>query len=447
MDAAVSNIAVLGAAEAARRIAAGEISARQLVEACLDQIEAREESVQAWQYLDREQALAQAARADEWRATGRTCGALHGVPVGIKDIFDTEDMPTEHGSAYFAGRRPHEDAAAVRALRDAGAVIMGKTVSAELAVFAPGKTRNPHDGTRTPGGSSSGSAAAVASHMVPLALGTQTAGSVIRPASFCGVYGYKPTFGLLSRHGVLVQSPSLDTVGLFARTIEDLALTADCLTAFDPRDAGMWPRSRPRMFETAGEEPPVPPALAFVKGPAWDAAEPVMAEAFGELCEALGDRCEEVDLPEVYAEGLHWQRMLQMVEIAKHFGPFVDRAPDSFSDTLKAFVDEGRKVPAVQYITARDYQTVLNAGLDRVFERYDAVVTPSATGPAPKGLESTGNPVFCALWTYVGVPALSLPLLEADGLPLGVQLVGPRRDDARLLRTGRWLVRTLETLA
>lgn len=443
MDVMANELAGLSATEAARRIAAGEITARELVEACLAQIAAREDAVQAWQHLDPERAREQAARADEWRATGRGFGPLHGVPVGIKDIFDTADMPTENGSAYFAGRQPREDAAVVRALRDAGAVILGKTVTTELAVFHPGKTRNPHNAEHTPGGSSSGSAAAVAASMVPLALGTQTAGSVIRPASYCGVYGFKPTFGLISRRGIIAQSPALDTVGLFARTIDDLALAADCLTAYDPSDRDMWPRSRMAMFAIAREEPPVDPLFAFVKGPAWDQAEQVMVEAFGELRETLGDRCDEVELPEVFAEGLRWQRQIQFADIAKNYGPFIDRAPDMFSPAIKDLVEQGRRVSAVDYNRARDYQEVLNAGLDRIFERYDAIVTPAATGPAPKGLDNTGSPVFCSLWTYCGVPTLSLPLMEADGLPLGVQLVGPRRDDGRLLRTARWLERVL----
>lgn len=443
MDAAVNDLARMGAAEAARRIAAGEITSQELVEACLATIAAREDAVQAWQYLDPDYAREQARRADAWRATGHTTGPLHGVPVGIKDIIDTEDMPTEHGSPYFAGHQPTEDAAVVRGLKDAGAIILGKTVTTELAVLHPGKTRNPHRAGHTPGGSSSGSAAAVAVDMVPLAVGTQTGGSVIRPAAYCGVFGFKPTHGLISRHGIISQSPALDTVGVFARSVEDLAIGADCLTAYDPRDPGMWPRSRPRLHATALEEPPLEPIFAFVKGPAWDQAEPVTQEAFAELAQALGERCDEVDLPEVYAEGLRWQRLIQMADVAKSYGPLLAKSPDLMSDLLKSLVEEGRAVPATDYNTARDYQQVLSAGLDQIFERYDAIITPATTGPAPT-IETTGSPIFCGLWTYMGVPAVSLPLLEVDGLPLGVQLVGPRRDDARLLRTARWLQRYLQ---
>jgi Asp-tRNA(Asn)/Glu-tRNA(Gln) amidotransferase A subunit family amidase len=323
---------------------------------------------------------------------------------------------------------------------------MGKTVSTELAVFSPGKTRNPANPEHTPGGSSSGSAAAVADAMVPLAIGTQTAGSVIRPAAYCGVVGFKPTHGLISRSGIINQSPPLDTVGTFARTVEDAALIADCLTAYDARDRDMWPRSRPRLQDVANREPPLPPLFAFVKGPAWDRAEPVTAEAFAELTDALGEQCDEVELPDIFAKGLDWQRQIQMADLAKNYGPIVAKAPDQISDLLKEKIAEGRTILAADYNTARDFQEVLNGGLDEIFKRYDAILTPGTTATAPRGLQSTGNPIFCSLWTYLGVPAISLPLLTVDGMPLGVQLVGPRRDDGRLLRTARWLVEQVTAL-
>jgi len=447
VDAAVNDLTQLTASEAARLIEAGEITSERLVTACLERIAQREETVQAWAHLDGDFALAQARHADAWRAAGRSTGPLHGVPVGIKDIIDTEDLPTECGTPIYAGRRPRTDAPVVSALRDAGAVIMGKTVTTELAAFAPGKTRNPVNPEHTPGGSSSGSAAAVADAMVPLALGTQTAGSVIRPAAYCGVIGFKPTYGLISRAGILCQSAPLDTVGTFSRSVEDAALIVDCLTAYDANDRDMWPRSRPRLREIASQEPPLPPVLAFVKGPVWDQAEPVTAEAFSELAEALGDQCDEVELPaDIFAKALDWQRQMQLADLAKNYGPIVAKAPDQVSDLLKEKIAEGRSILATDYNTARDFQEVLNGGLDQVFERYDAILTPAATGPAPRGLQSTGSPCFCALWTYLGVPAISLPLLTVDEMPLGVQLVGPRRDDGRLLRAARWLMERVMVL-
>lgn len=447
MDAPATHPDRLTAADAAQRIEKGEITSQKLVQACLDRIAEREETVQAWQHLDADYALEQASKADEWRAAGRTTGPLHGVPVGIKDIVDTKDMPTENGTPIHADRRPRQDAALVAALRDAGAVILGKTVTTELAVMTPNKTRNPVNPSHTPGGSSSGSAAAVADYMVPLAIGTQTGGSVIRPAAYCGIFGFKPTFGLISRRGVLNQSPALDTVGTMGRTVEDLALMADCLTAFDPSDRDMWPRSRPRLRETAVSEVPVEPALAFLKTPAWEHGEPVMQEAFAELKETLGERCDEVPLPEVFNKVLEWHRFLQNGDIAKNYGPLLDQYPDQISAGLKERIEDGRSVSAVDYNTAREFRDILNAGLDEIFERYDAVITPATTGPAPQGLETTGSPVFNAMWTYLGVPAVTLPLLDVEGLPLGVQLVGPRQDDGRLLRTANWLVNHLSAMS
>jgi len=446
VDAVATDLSQMTAANAARRIESGDITSETLVRAYLDRIAEREETVQAWTYLDPDFALEQARRADAFRATGGFGGPLHGVPVGLKDIIDTEDMPTENGSPIFAGRRPSADAAVVRALKDAGAIIMGKTVTTELAVLHPGKTRNPVNPEHTPGGSSSGSAAAVADGMVPLALGTQTAGSVIRPAAFCGAVGFKPSYGLISRTGILSLSPALDTVGTFARTVEDVALLADCLTAYDPRDRDMRPRSRPRLREIAVQAPPVTPILAYVKSPVWEQADAVTGEAFAELVDALGEVCDEVELPEIFAEGYAWQRTIQFADAAKSYGPLLDKAPDQISDVLTKQVEEGRTILATDYNIAREFQTILNAGLDEIFERYDAILTPSTVGPAPKGLQSTGNPIFCALWTYLGAPAVTLPLLTADGLPLGVQLVGKRGDDARLLRTARWLVEWVSTL-
>ena len=441
MDAQVHDLTRLSASAAASRIASGEITSVMLVEAYLERIKAREEDVQAWEHLDPEFALEQARAADERRAQDQSTGPLHGVPVGIKDIIDTCDLPTENGTPVYKGRQPEDDAALVSALKDAGAIIMGKTVTTELAVFYPNKTRNPHNLEHTPGGSSSGSAAAVADHMIPLAIGTQTGGSVIRPASFCGIYGFKPTHGMISRTGVLMQAPPLDTIGVFANTIEDLGLIADCLTSYDPRDTWMRPRSRPRLREMAMQEPPVDPLFAFVKSPAWDElAEDSTREAFPELVSVLGEHCDEVDLPSIFSEGLKMQKLIQNADIAKFYGPVMDKAPGVLSEGLVERIELGKTISAVEYNTALDVREALNAGLDEVFERYDAILTPASPGPAPKGLDSTGDPSFNALWTYLGVPCVTLPLLEADGLPFGVQLVAARHDEGRLLRNSHWLV-------
>src|SRR5687767_12165677 len=273
------SLCALGVSEAAAEVREGRISSAELVTACLDRAGEIEPEVQAWTFLDRDHALMQAEELDQHRAHGRSVGPLHGVPIGIKDIFDTADMPTELGSPLWAGRTPRRDAAAVARLRAAGAVIMGKTVTTEYAYFHPGKTRKPHYRERTPGGSSSGSAAAVAAHMVPGAIGSQTSGSVIRPAAYCGVVGFKPSHGLIPRSGVLLLSRTLDHVGVMARTVEDAALLAEAMVGFDEEDPDTRPVARPPLASVAASEPPLPPRFAFVKAPAWEHAEAVTREA------------------------------------------------------------------------------------------------------------------------------------------------------------------------
>jgi Asp-tRNA(Asn)/Glu-tRNA(Gln) amidotransferase A subunit family amidase len=436
---------MLSAADAAREIAEGRLTSEELVQACLERIRALEPKVQAWTFLDEEHALAQARAADERKRSGEPIGPLHGVPVGVKDIFDTADMPTENGTVLHKGRTPREDAAAVRSLRAAGAVILGKTVTTECAYFSPGKTRNPHDPEHTPGGSSSGSAAAVAAGMVPLALGSQTAGSTIRPASFCGVYGFKPTHGLIPRSGVLQLSRTLDHVGLFARTIEDIALLAEQLAGWDEKDPDTRPRARVPFQALAAEEPPIPPVLAFIKTPHWERTDADTREAFGELVEALGERVEEVELFPSALAAWDWQRTIMAAEMAANLEREWRAGKDRLSPQLRELIERGREVRAVDYQRAMGAIAPAVESLDELFmERYDAILTPAALGTAPRGLASTGDPVFCTPWTLLGMPALSVPLMQgANRLPLGAQLVGRRGFDARLMRTARWLVAKL----
>ncbi|MFN7085476.1 MAG: amidase [Burkholderiales bacterium] len=432
----------LHAVDAARGTREGVFSSEELVQSCLDRVQAVDETVQAWAFLDPEHALQQARAADEWRLDGKALGALHGVPVGIKDIIDTHDMPTEDGTVLHAGRTPLKDATLVARLREAGAVIMGKTVTTELATYAPGKTRNPHHPDHTPGGSSSGSAAAVAAHMVPLAVGTQTNGSVIRPAAYCGVFGYKPTFGLISRHGVLRQSRWLDQIGVFARCVEDLALIAESLIGFDENDPATRPVARPPLLATALQEPPIRPWIMFVKTPVWDKAEAETQEAFAELVAHIGEPIVECELPEQFGQALEWHRTIMEADLAKSFAAEYERGADRLSASLRAQIERGRRVSAVDYNQALDRIPVLNAVLTELLEqRCDVILTPATTGTAPRGLDTTGDPAFCTLWTLCGMPSVTLPLMRGgNGLPLGVQLVGRRGDDARLLRTARWLV-------
>ncbi|HEY7664841.1 MAG TPA: amidase [Xanthobacteraceae bacterium] len=431
----------LTASEAAAAIAAGALSAEEYARACLGRIEAIEKDVHAFAHLDPAHVLSQARALDERRADGRPTGPLHGIPVGVKDIFDTEDYPTECGSPLLAGRRPWRDATAVARLRAAGAVIIGKTVTTEFAFYHPGPTRNPHDLARTPGGSSSGSAAAVAAGMVPLAIGSQTNGSVIRPAAFCGVFGAKPSHGLISRAGALMLSQHLDHVGIFARSLPDLALLLDVLVGYDPRDADTRPLAAPAFRRLLAEAPPLAPKFALVRTPVWQQADAQTREAFEQLARRLGDeRIQTVDLPKTFSAAWDDQRVIMAADMAHRLGELVERGGERSSRTLRDFLAEGRSVPAVRYLAARDQARRYAAGLAEIFTYHDAIITPATLGIAPKG-NATGSPVFCSLWTLVGLPVLSLPLLEGEhGLPLGVQLVGSAGDDARLLRTARWLL-------
>jgi Asp-tRNA(Asn)/Glu-tRNA(Gln) amidotransferase A subunit family amidase len=442
MDA--SQLNWLSATDCARAIRDGALSAEELVDACLARIEAADPAIEAWAHLDPEHARAQARAVDALRARGEAIGPLHGIPVGVKDIFDTADYPTEDGTVLHAGRTPDRDAAAVAMLRAAGAIVVGKTVTTECATYTPGKTRNPHNPKHTPGGSSSGSAAAVASGMVPLALGSQTNGSVIRPAAFCGVYGFKPTHGLIPRSGVLKLSRTLDHVGVFARSIDDIALICESLVGYDAADADTRPRARPAFRRIAAEDPPLPPLLAFARTPRGEQTDADAREAFAELVGHLGDRVVDLDLPESTGESIAWHRTIMETEMAANLDAEWTRGRDQLSASLRAQLERGRAVLALDYQQALARIPIINEGFEEIFERCDAILTPAAPGTAPAGLDATGDPSFCTLWTLAGMPAISLPLMQgANGLPLGVQLVGQRGSDARLLRTARWLVKAI----
>jgi Asp-tRNA(Asn)/Glu-tRNA(Gln) amidotransferase A subunit family amidase len=434
----------LGLAQAAEEIREGRITSAELVADCLKRYADIDDKVQAWAFLDPAHAIKQAEAADEHRRHGRPLGPLHGVPVGIKDIFDTGDMPTEFGSPIWAGRTPRQDATAVAMLRAAGAVIMGKTVTTEYAYFSPGKTRNPHDAERTPGGSSSGSAAAVAAGVVPGAIGSQTNGSVIRPASYCGVVGFKPSHGLIPRSGALLLSRTLDHVGVFARSIADAALLAETMVGFDNEDPDTHPTARPPLSKTAIAKPPLPPRLAFAKTPAWQFAEPVTVAAFAELVDALGENVAEIELGSSFDSGIPHHNLVMDVEMAQNFHRDYEQSAAALSPVLRELIERGRNHKAIDYARAVAGARALRESLDATFDEFDAIVTPAAPGEAPRGLDRTGNPVFCTLWTYLGLPAVTLPLLASEsGMPIGVQLVGRHGNDGRLLRTANWLAQTL----
>ena len=427
----------------AAAIQAGELTSEELVKAYVDQIDAHEATVEAWEHYDADYALTQARDADMLRRKGQQTGPLHGIPIGVKDIFDTHDMPTEDGTIIHKGRTPADDASSVEQLRQAGAVIMGKTVTTEMAVLHPSRTKNPHNIEYSPGGSSSGSAAAVAANMVPLAIGTQTNGSVIRPASYCGVVGYKPTHGLISRYRVLLQSLNFDHVGVFARSVDDAALLAEQMMAYDKRDPSMKVRMPPKLLATIAEGPLVPPKLAFVKTPAWDThADDDVKEGFTEIADFMGDSIEELDLTHLLEEVPHWHKIIMETDIAKSFNRDYKQHKDQLSDSLRELIERGRKTLAIEYNHAIDHIGALNTAMDEIMVEYDAILTPATTGEAPKGIETTGNPIFCTPWSFCGMPAITLPLMQgSNNMPLGIQLTSAKGDDARLLRTADWLTK------
>lgn len=410
----------LTASEAARRLALGEIGAEALTRALLDRIAQLEPSVEAWAFLDPEAALAQARRIDQLSPRP----PLGGLPVGLKDIFDTADMPTECGTRAYRGRRPSADAPCVAALRRAGALVLGKTVTTELAFFSPGKTRNPHDAARSPGGSSSGSAAAVAARMVPAALGSQTAGSVIRPASFCGVVGMKPTHGLVSLEGVSPFSPSLDTVGVFARDPADLALLL------------------PPLGVPLGPTPSGPPRLGLCRGPQWPLADAPMrdlVEKAATRLAAAGATVTEVRLPPECDGLFEAQKTVMAYEAARSLGEVRARYESLLSRVLLDLLRAGAATPAGDYAAALDLAARCREALAGIFGAVDALLTPAAVGEAPLGLESTGDPALNRIWTLLHLPCLSLPVGRGPaGLPLGVQMVGPLRGDGALIAAARW---------
>jgi len=428
----------------AERLAAGAVSAREVTEACLSRIAERDGEIRAFAHIDFVYARAQADAVDRHRKAGRPVGPLHGIPVAVKDIVDTADMPTENGTALDAGRRPRKDATMVARLRAAGAVVIGKTVTTEFAFMEPRATRNPHNLEHTPGGSSQGSAAAVADGMVPLAIGTQTAGSVIRPASFCGVVGMKPTHGLVSLAGVLTTCRPLDTAGVFAATLEDAALLVDVLAGHDPADDRTRPVAKPDLLSAARRDPPMPPKLAVVKGPTWKEASEDGAGLLEEGTEALGEAAEAVDLPDAFENAWPAHQRLMKVGFARNLRHYSERGEADISEAVRSAMDEGAAVSAVDYLSALDWQEVLRAGLDRLFDRHTAILTPSAPGEAPLGLSSTGAAHFNFLWTLVGAPAITLPVANGSGgLPLGLQLVGRPGEDARLFSVARWFAARL----
>jgi amidase len=414
----------LSAVEIAAAVAAGRASCEAVARACLERIAEREPEVLAWEHLDPDQVIAQARALDR----GGRRGPLFGVPFGVKDIIDTCDMPTRYGSPIYAGHRPRRDAACVALGRKAGGVVMGKTVTAEFAVNFPGKTRNPFDPARTPGGSSSGSAAAVADRMVPLALATQTTGSTIKPGSFCGVFAYRPSYGEIRCSGVMESSGSCDTVGLYARSVEDIALHRDVLVGCDPEPVA---------------EPASPPRIGFCRVPQWPRLAPYTQRLLEDAAERLaraGATVREATLPAEFPQAEDAHRLVSCREFALNFTREIGYHWEELSEDLRnGKIRIGLECSFERYRAAQELAQRCRHGLDRVFADFDVLLAPAATGEAPVGM-NTGDSTLASPWTLMHVPAMSVPVFRGpNGLPVGAQVIAARHADRKLFAAARWI--------
>lgn len=418
----------LTASEAAHLLQTRQLTAQALLGACLEQVRQREPEVLAWRNLEGERAMRLARELDQ----GPLRGPLHGLPLGVKDLFDTRDFPTGYGSPIYARHQPIHDAAAVALCRDAGAIVLGKTVTTEFATFTPGPTRNPHNPEHTPGGSSSGSAAAVAAHMVPLALGTQTAASVIRPAAYCGIVGFKPSFGLIPRAGIKSLSESLDSVGGFGRSVADVALLTSVMA-----NAAQW-RQLPQDRK---------PRIGVCRTAHWDQASAAAQQALESAVERLataGAYVVDVTLTDALAALTQVHEQVMCAEAFKALADERLNHPELLSERLGSMLERGGAVTFEQTLQHRAQLASARHQLGRGFADYDLLLTPSACGEAEHGLERTGDPLFSRIWSLLGLPSLNLPAgFGPQGLPLGVQLIGPAMSDTATLAFCHWIERTL----
>ena len=434
------DVTSLSAYELSQKLHSGEISSVDLCKAYLDRIKKFEKDVQAWQFIDKKLLIEKAEEADIYRKSGKPLGPLHGMPVAIKDIIGTYDMPTECGTVLRKGKTESQNAEIVDLLKSAGALIMGKTNTSELAYLAPPKTKNPHDYSRTPGGSSSGSAAVIASHMAPLSIGSQTGGSVIRPASYCGVVGYKPSYGLISRNGVLRTSYNLDHIGVFGKTVEDIALLAKVLIKKDSYDKATIHYSSEFMLDECKKGPMFDPKFIFYKTASWKKVDKKSREAFEYFIKSFKKNVEVFDTPSYFKEIPRYHKIIHETDMSNNFQNYYKQSKKKLSQKMIDAIERGQKYSAKDYAEAIDFMKQSYNSYKEVFEDYHGVLTPSSTGVADKGLKSTGSPEFCTVWTYMGLPSISLPLLTGiNNLPLGVQLVGDKLDDLRFLGTANWL--------
>ena len=434
------DITSLSATELVGKLRTGDISSVDLCKTYIKRIDKYEKDVKAWAFFDKKVLLEKAEEADDYRKSGKPIGLLHGLPVAVKDIVGTLDMPTECGTVFRKKMSSSQDSEVVNLLKTAGAIIMGKTETAELAYIHPAKTRNPHDYTRTPGGSSSGSAAAIAAHMTHLSIGSQTGGSIIRPASYCGVVGYKPSYGLISRSGVLKTSEKLDTIGVFGKTVEDVALLAKTLIKKDLYDPATIHFAADDMLEVCKKGPIFEPKFIFYKTDKWKNIDKESQKAFEFLIKNFKKNIEVFDTPSYFKDIPRYHQIIHETDLANNFQVYYKKDKNKLSKEMRDAIGRGMKYSAKEYTDAIDFMKQSYESYKEVFEDYHGVITPSSSGVADKGLTSTGSADFQKIWTYLGLPTISLPLLTGENnLPLGVQLVGDKLDDLRFLGTANWL--------
>lgn len=436
----MSDIFSLSANELAAQLREGEISSVEVCSQYIERIGKFEKDVKAWSHFNKKLLLEKAAEADEHRISGKPLGVLHGLPVAVKDIIGTLDMPTECGTTIRKKMNTSQDSEVVNLLKVAGAIIMGKTETTELAYFHPGKTTNPHDYKRTPGGSSSGSAAAVAAYMAPLSIGSQTNGSTIRPASYCGVVGYKPSYGLISRYGILKQSDKLDQVGLFGKSVEDVALLARVLIKKDLFDPSTIHYSAEDMMDVCRKGPLFDPKFIFYKTKNWKNIDKESQKSFEIFIKTFKKNIEVFDTPSYFDDIPKYHKIIHETDMANNFQLYYKKYKKKLSKEMVSAIERGLKNSATEYAEAIDFMKRSYDSYKEVFEDYHGVLTPASSGVAPKGLGNTGSPEFSTVWTYLGLPSISLPLLTGkNDLPLGIQLIGDKHDDLRFLGVASWV--------
>ena len=435
----MTDIFSLKVEELAAKIKDAQISSVEICERYIERINKFEKDIKAWAHFDKKVLLEKASEADDHRKSGKPLGPLHGIPIAVKDIIGTVDMPTECGTVIRKGKSYSQNAEIVDLLLNAGAIVMGKTATSELAYLGPPKTTNPHDYSRTPGGSSSGSAASVASFMAPLSIGSQTGGSIIRPASYCGVVGYKPSYGLISRNGVLKTSNTLDHIGMFGRTVEDVALLAKILIKKDKHDPATIHYSAEKILEETKKGPLFEPKFIFYKTDFWKIIDKKSRESFEYFIKSFKN-IEMFDTPSYFKDIHKYHQIIHETDLANNFSVYYKKYKSKLSKFMQSAIAKGNKYTAKEYAEAIDFKKQSYESYQEVFEDYHGVITPSSPGVAPKGLTNTGTAEFNKVWSYLGTPCISLPLLEGENkLPLGVQLVGDRYDDHRFLGVAKWL--------